>query len=498
MLILGKSRDDKGTQFENLTRSILSKLNFTNIILNKIGSGGEEIDVSAEMEITKIGKPQRLDVICECKAHKNPVDMNDWLKFLGKVFTAEKQKRQTVYGYFVALNGVNGPVAGHYQGLVDHGISTVVLINGEDLLQHVYDIYKFCDLEIIKQTVQELTKRQVRSFEEIAYYNNQVFRIVIFEANSYTILQGDGQPITRGVFNSVLKEPVELALPAMNFIDLQEEAEAINKVIRTQKFVISQLFLSGGTIARNSVPLVGEFTIQEINDAIEKLCEQTWLKQSDDHEILFIENENNPKLYAVLAEIYRFLLKGEITDLVLKALASEYHKNNINETFLSEIQQIQGGLPLSPEEVHQVILLLKWSPEALAWSLDPHEMLVNSPIQMSLVNSDTQESANLLFRNYFFSVLYILFQNDFRNPEFYTHFYTDYGLREIETLEKLIVKSSTGIEFEGELKLRQAIIVMGKKYINSDVDLPVMIIPLDSSPEPWESTTESVEENFES
>jgi hypothetical protein len=40
------------------------------------------------------------------------------------------------------------------------------------------------------------------------------------------------------------------------------------------------------------------------------------------------------------------------------------------------------------------------------------------------------------------------------------------------------------LQFEGELKLRQAIIVMGKKYINSDVDLPVMIIPLDSSPEP--------------
>jgi hypothetical protein len=500
MLILGKSSDDKGTQLENLTHSILSKLGFTNIVLNEIRNGGEEIDVSAEIEFPGIKESQRTDLICECKAYKNLVDMNAWLKFLGKLFTAEKYKNQTVYGYFVALNGVNGNVAGHYKGLLDHHVNTITLVTGEELLKHVSTIYTLCDLKIVKQTIQKLTKRQVVSFEEIAYYENQVFRIVTFEANSYTILRGDGQPITKEVFNSVLKDAVKLALPAIDFIDLQEEAEAIKKVVRTQKFVISQLFLSNGTLTRNSVCLdeFDEFTVQEVNDAIETLCQQTWLKQSDDSEILFLENEDSPRLYTVLAEIYRFFLGGEINDLVLKALESEYHVNHINESFLSEIQRIQGGLLLAPEEVEQVVLLLRWSPTALAWSLYPNELLVNFSTQITLVDSNIQQGAYLASRNYFLSSLYTLFKNDFFTPEFYAHFYTGYDLREIETLQKLIVKSSTKIEFQGELKLREVLIPLDKSYINSEVDQLVRLIAFDSSPQPWEFTIESTKESFES
>jgi Restriction endonuclease len=496
MLILGRNGDDKGTQLEKLTCSILSRLGYTNIVANEIRTGGEEIDVRAEIHVPGMGRTQRANLICECKAYKQPVDINAWLKFLGKLFTAEKHQNQLVYGCFVALNGVNGNVAGHYNGL-SSAANTVVLVSGEDLRKHVSDIYTLCDLEIIKRTIQTFTNRQVLSFEEIAYYDNQIFRIITFEANSDTFLCGDGQLITREVFNSVLKDAAEFVLPAMSFIDLQEEAEAIKKVIRTQKFVISQLFLSGGTIAKYSIPLIDEITVQEINDAIEKLCEQAWLKQSEDAEILFLDSEDSPRFYTALTEIYRFLLAGKMTGLVLEALASEYHINHINENFLSEIQRIQGDLILSPEEVHQVILLLKWSPTALAWSLYPNEMLANYPIQRDLVDIHTRESADLICRNYFLSVLYSIFKSNFRRPELRKHFYSAYGLREIETLDKLIIKSSTGIEVQGELKLRQAIIEMDKRYIDSDTDQLAMIIPFDSSPEPWEPTTKSSDEAFE-
>jgi len=499
MLIFGKSSDDKGTQLENLTSSILSMLGFTNIVTNEIRSGGEEIDVSAEKEFPGMGGYQRINFICECKAHKKPVDTNAWLKFLGKLYTAEKFQNQTVYGFFVALNGVNGNVAGQYKELVEARVKTITLVSGEELIEHVSNIYKLCDLKTTKQIIEKFTNRQVLSFDEIAYYDNQVFRIITFEADSYTILRSDGQPITKEVFNLVLEEPVKLALPAMNFIDLQEEAEAIKKVIRTQKFVISQLFLSGGTLTKNSVCLdeFDEFTVQEVNDAIETLCQETWLKQSDDSEILFLENEDSPRLYTVLAGIYRFLLGGEINDLVLKALESEYHVNHINKSFLSEIQRIQGGLLLAPEEVEQVVLLLRWSPAALEWSLYPNE-LINFSTQIPLVDSNIQESAYLAYRNYFLSGLYTLFKNDFYTQELYTHFYTGYDLREIETLQKLIVKSSTKIEFQGELKSREALIPLDKSYINSEVDQLVRVIALDSSLQPWEFTIESTKENFES
>jgi hypothetical protein len=422
MLILGKDSKDKGTQLETLTRSILSELNFINIVSNQRRLGGEEIDISAEREFVGMRGVERHKFICECKAYRNPVDMSDWLKFLRKLFTSEKCERQPVYGYFVALNGVNGSVAGHHHDLATH-ISNVSLVCGEELFNHVSNIYTLCDLKTIKETIHKFTNRQVLSYEEIAYYNNQVFRIVTFESDSYTILRGNGQPITREVFNSLLKDLVELALPVRSFIDLQEEEEAIKKAIRTQKFVISHLFLSAGTIAKNSVFLVNEFTVQEINDAIERLCEQTLLTQSDDFGTLFLDNENTLGLYTALAKIYGFLLEGEITDWVVKALESGYHINHINENFVSEIQRIKGGLVLSPKQVDEVILLLKWSLGALNWSLNSQETLINSS-QMDLVNIDTQKEA-ICFTQTTFLVVFI----PFLNMTFVTHYFTHIFIR---------------------------------------------------------------------
>lgn len=139
MLILGKNSDDKGTQLENLTRSILFTLGYTNIVANEIRSGAEEIDVSAERQFPAIRGVQVAELICECKAYKKPVDINDWLKFLGKLFTAEKCQSQTVYGCFVALNGVKGSVAGHYKNLAYH-TNIITLVSGEDLFKRVSEI----------------------------------------------------------------------------------------------------------------------------------------------------------------------------------------------------------------------------------------------------------------------------------------------------------------------------------------------------------------------
>jgi hypothetical protein len=68
MLILGKSSDDKETQLENLTRSILSALGFTKIVSNEIRNGGEEIDVTAEKEFSGMGSNHRAHFICRVNA----------------------------------------------------------------------------------------------------------------------------------------------------------------------------------------------------------------------------------------------------------------------------------------------------------------------------------------------------------------------------------------------------------------------------------------------
>ena len=491
MYIFGKNGDDKGTQLEILTRSILSKLGYIKIVPNEIKTGGEEIDVSAEIHIQHINRPQVFKLICECKAYKNPVSISDWLKFLGKLFTSEKTEKYPVNACFIALNGVNGNVSGHYKNLISY-INNISLVSGEDLLNHVSQIYNLCSLEQVKKVVQTFTKRQVLSFEEIAYYKENIYRIITFEGGTYTMLSSDGQPIKKDNYYSVLKEAAEFVLPAMIFIDLWEEAEAIKKKIRAQKMVLSQIFLDGGN-TNNKGYNIDEFTNDEIVNAVTNLIKRGFLKQNIDLQLVFINNEN---FYTVLAEIYQFLLAGEMTDPVLKAIESDYHINHINEDLVSEIQKIQGGLLLSPTQVQQVILLLKWSPTALAWSLYPNEMLVNYPVQRNLVSNSIKNSTDLVCQNYFLSCLYTLFKSNFNHSDLYKHFYEVYGLREIETLEKLIVKSHKGVEFEGELVLRRAIVELDKDYIGSEENHFISIIPLDSSQEPWEYSSIADDESL--
>lgn len=485
MLILGKSNDDKGTQLEKLTYSLLSALGYTNIVSNDIRSGGEEIDVRAELEVQGIGGLQKSRLICECKAYKRPADMNDWLKFLGKVFSEEKRQSLSTYGCFIALNGVNGNVAGHYDDIKSRAFIT--LVSGENLLRQVTEIYNICNLETVNNSIQRFTERQFRS-AEVAYYENQVFWFVIFEKDTYTILQADGEPFgTNSVDIETLKIALELVLPAMYYVDLQEESEALRRAIRTKKIVISQLMIGNGRTSYSTLfSESSRFTQLEIRDAVKDCIERSWITQSHDSQELSLLNKESKNFYVILAEIYRFLLAGEMTEPVLKVLGNEYYKSRINIQMVLEIQKIQVNLNLTPEDIEKVVLLLKWSPTALAWALYPNEMLVNP---RDLVNNLIRNSTELICRNYFLGGLYSLFKSDFRRPQLRAQFYQVHGLREIETLERVVIKSAEGVELQDDLNLRQAIIPLAEDYVDPDGSEWAMALALDSTPEPWEPST---------
>lgn len=113
LYILGANNDDKGSQLEELTTSILKRQGYRNISTNAIYSGGSEIDAIAThtnpLGVSEIEYP----IICECKAHNKPININDWLKFIGKIYLARFNKPQTI-GLMIALSGANGNVIGSY------------------------------------------------------------------------------------------------------------------------------------------------------------------------------------------------------------------------------------------------------------------------------------------------------------------------------------------------------------------------------------------------
>ncbi len=168
MLVLGKHSDDKGAQLENLTKSLLAAKEYRNICKNSIGSGGQEIDVRAEYVIPTLKASKTFKVICECKAHKTPVDLPQWLKFYGKLCVERQTQSPDTQGCFIALSDVNGNVRGNYDDLKKHD-ANVDLITGDDLLDLIRQVCSLLDLKSIFERVKALTERVCRS-SEAAYY----------------------------------------------------------------------------------------------------------------------------------------------------------------------------------------------------------------------------------------------------------------------------------------------------------------------------------------
>ena len=92
-------------------KNLLRFLQYDYVTTNEIGAGGNELDVVAERRIPSINKVEVYPVICECKAHERPIDMTDWLKFLGKVYK-ETLRNSRAEGLLIALNDANGNVKG--------------------------------------------------------------------------------------------------------------------------------------------------------------------------------------------------------------------------------------------------------------------------------------------------------------------------------------------------------------------------------------------------
>ena len=93
---IGISKEDKGRQLEWLTQAILHNQGGEDVICNAVGTGGNEIDVSARLRHPLMSETIVIPVICECKAHKDPIGMDDWQKFIGKTTIKARENSRTL------------------------------------------------------------------------------------------------------------------------------------------------------------------------------------------------------------------------------------------------------------------------------------------------------------------------------------------------------------------------------------------------------------------
>lgn len=482
MIILGKTNDDKGTQLENLTREILEKMNCRNVEVNFVSSGGEEIDVIADFPLPNIGSAQFRRFVCECKAYARPIDMPHWLKFLGKIYSEEARLNSEVSGCFIALSGVNGNVSGHYDQL-KLSRPNISLVKGENLSDELKKIYRLCDAEKVSEVLEQFTNRRYRTLE-IAYYERAVYWVVVFEDDAYTILDAEGNEVPAARLDE-LKEMVEAALSAEHYVVLAQEAAAHERSVQVKKSVVFQLIKNNGRIKKTDLTS-GEtvnFTEAEFEAAISDLNEQGWINISEDKNVISFLPEDNAIFYTTLRAIYHFQLGGRAGFDLVGMLKSDFYRSHINERFVAEIRRVQGGLPLSEADVQSAIKILKLSPSAVLWSIQPDQMIIT---HRSDSDFKVDEAMDAFDRNYFFQQLSRSLRFDINHPIAREYILDFCEIREIETDQKITIKSNSGIEMESALHERLGIGRLVDDLIGPDGSNIVLMSLMKNAPEPWE------------
>src|SRR4051812_19652335 len=105
---------------------------------NVVRAGGNELDVVAVRRTAIVGGVHEIPLMGEAKAYADPVTTPTWHRFLGKLFIERASNKSTV-GVLIALNGVNGPVAGSAAALRAED-SGLFVFEGADLIQHAADV----------------------------------------------------------------------------------------------------------------------------------------------------------------------------------------------------------------------------------------------------------------------------------------------------------------------------------------------------------------------
>lgn len=454
---LGKNSDDKGSQLENLTRRILSQHGLTNVTLDEVGSGANEIDVTAEIIHSAGLSDIKIPVICECKAYDNPVTMPHWLKFLGKLYV-EKKINSATNGYFIALTDVNGNVWGHYKHLKDTLRDNSIHLIGKDvLIELLTKDYCLNTQQEVEVYTQQFTNKKIVD-TSIIYYDNNVYWIVEFADHEYTILSADLHFLSEEKYEQ-LKDLLK-RLPVNRYIDVKTEYESL----------LRKMTLEGVTFC--SV-ILGNNTIEDISALVHRACKS---KYSYSYEEIVSALNANPfivvsdtikvnieSVHNNLVDFYKTLL---VRPLVPAVISSEIYQQNISPSLLKEICAIQGGLYLSSEQEQNCLKILKLSTQALLISLNPDKFIVNA-----MSNPYKHDEINRVAVEKFTGNLMDALHDDFSKQEYWDEFHKKFNIETYSFSKKLIINAGK----DTELIINDAPIV---KFVLCDISGGKQTIPI--------------------
>lgn len=413
LLILGKNSDDKGSQLEELTKTILEHQGFTNIQLNTQWSGGNEIDVKAERVLEQIGRRDLIiPVICECKAHNNPITLPDWLKFIGKLYIARKKKPNTI-GLMLSLSGANSSVMGCIDNDFTDDDNTQLLAN-ESLRLILSEIFNLPTTSMIREII---TKESQKNVEEVSliYYNNKVYWLIVFDDYRFTMYRGDGVYLGSDKVKKILSLiEKETSLKKKAYVDVAE-LKNYNKLEAKLRALVINDCIKEKSISIEDFFKIAESLGLEIDNVNSFFSSDKVIRYNDSLQNISLNDVND----SFLQDFYKTILFSDYIPIDL--LKSQFYQNHIDNNFLKIVEKIQYGFKIDPKYYDEVIFILRYSPSALMYSLIPDSVLHANSYPF------IDEGMKRLYQSHFISRLSEAFRRDFTNQAL-SRFYYESGI----------------------------------------------------------------------
>ena len=443
LYILGKSKDDKGTQLEELTSAVLKEIGYTFVCCNYVGSGGNEIDVKAKKINTAIGKQIESPIVCECKAHGTPITTTDWLKFVGKVHIERMSNAQTE-GVLIALSGANGNVIGSYESLPDK--SYIHIVSHDNLIHIICKHFNLKKLDEVKSFIEHKTIRVIDTINLI-YFEKQVYWLVGFTNGDFYVMTDNLIPIDSIQLDELLTLlENESTFEKSKYVDIHGEGIARYRREIISKSVVYILMDQGTSIElSNMIEFVKQLCkqpdidMQEIIDAIQ-------YSPFIHFESNIINFKNNTEIEFV--SFYRWYTQGQI---IVDSIAKSFYSSHINDQLLDDILHIQNDLAISNEKRADILEILRISPNALAYALYPDPMIVSSRNHGAGIIPEIDEHHVAMFTNNLVDFLIA----DLQNGEYSYFYYTKFGLRNYS------IESTLSLKYANKNKNK---IIEDKKY----------------------------------
>lgn len=302
--ILGKTKFEKGKEFENFMQLVLQQLGYKKFMA-PVHTTGMEFDIEA------INNDGTENLLCECKAHESKIDTGDITNFYGKL-SHQRSNNKNLKGYFFSTSGFTGTALKNYEELCTEDKKIFKIYDNSDIVKLLEKAGLFSNQGEIEDKIRSITDHELGK-RYLVFHRSQLFVVQLIKLagmdRNYVILTGNAEVVDKSIREEISK--LDKTLSSLSEIDLALIKEVIIKMLDLEPKSAMQ------------IAIFLKEKQGEIETILEELVVQGLVKKTDDKYEIVTSHE-------ILRKILR-----RLDDKKFQLVGTKYLTTIINPDFIT-------------------------------------------------------------------------------------------------------------------------------------------------------------------